>query len=59
MVVVAGKRAAESIIVLFLLSVSIAIISAPSLFWLERKGLLRWLAMLLVIGVTIAAGARE
>ena len=27
--------------------------SAPSLFWLERKGLPRWLAMLVVIGVII------
>ena len=55
-VVVAGMRAAEAIVVPFLLSVFIAIISAPSLFWLERKGLPRWLAMLIVIGVIIAAG---
>ena len=55
-VIVAGMRAAESIVVPFLLSVFIAIISAPSLFWLERKGLPRWLAMLVVIGVIIAAG---
>ena len=55
-VIVAGMRAAESIVVPFLLSVFIAIISAPSLFWLERKGLPRWLAMLAVIGVIIAAG---
>ena len=54
-VVVAGMRAAESIVVPFLLSVFIAIISAPSLFWLERKGLPRWLAMLIVIGAIIAA----
>ena len=55
-VIVAGMRAAEAIVVPFLLSVFIAIISAPSLFWLERKGLPRWLAMLVVIGVIIAAG---
>ena len=55
-VIVAGMRAAEAIVVPFLLSVFIAIISAPSLFWLERKGLPRWLAMLGVIGATIAAG---
>ena len=55
-VVVAGMRAAESIVVPFLLSVFIAIICAPSLFWLERKGLPRWLAMLLVIGAIIAVG---
>ena len=59
MVVVAGMRAAEAIVVPFVLSVFIAIISAPSLLWLERKGLPRWLAMLVVIGVIgviIAAG---
>ena len=55
-VVVAGMRAAEAIVVPFLLSIFIAIISAPPLFWLERKGLPRWLAMLVVIGVIIAAG---
>ena len=55
-VVVAGMRAAESIVVPFLLSVFIAIICAPSLFWLERKGLPRWLAMLIVIGAIIAVG---
>ena len=55
-VVVAGMRAAESIVVPFLLSVFIAIIGAPPLFWLERKGLPRWLAMLVVIGGIIAVG---
>ena len=55
-VVVAGMRAAEAIVVPFLFSVFIAIINAPSLFWLERKGLPRWLAMLVVIGVVVAAG---
>ena len=55
-VVVAGMRAAESIVVPFLLSVFIAIISAPPLFWLERKGLPRWLAMSVVAGGIIAAG---
>ena len=55
-VVVAGMRAAESIVVPFLLSIFIAIISAPPLFWLERKGLPRWLAMVIVIGAIIAVG---
>ena len=55
-VVVAGMRAAESIVVPFLLSVFIAIISAPPLFWLEHKGLPRWLALLIVIAVIIAVG---
>ena len=55
-VVVAGMRAAESIVVPFLLSIFIAIISAPPLFWLERKGMPRWLAMLIVVGAIIAVG---
>ena len=55
-VVVAGMRAAEPIVVPFLLSIFIAIISAPPLFWMERKGLPRWLAMVIVIGVIIAVG---
>ena len=52
-VVVAGMRAAESILVPFLLSVFIAVISAPMLFWLTKKGLPTWLALLIVIGGVI------
>ena len=37
-VVVAGMRAASSILVPFLLSMFIAIICAPPLFWMQRKG---------------------
>lgn len=48
-VVVAGMRAAEAILVPFLLSLFLAIISAPPLFWLEQKGIARPLAMLAVI----------
>lgn len=48
-VVVAGMRAAEAILVPFLLSMFLAIISAPPLFWLEQKGIPRVLAMLAVI----------
>ena len=53
-VVVAGMRAAHPIIVPFLLSVFIAIISAPPLFWLEERGLPRLAAMLVVIVGIIA-----
>jgi AI-2 transport protein TqsA len=48
-VVIAGMRAAEAILVPFLLSMFLAIISAPPLFWLEQKGIPRVLAMLSVI----------
>ena len=53
-VVVAGLRAAEPIVVSFLLSVFLAIISAPPLFWLESRGLPKWLAMLTVIMAIVA-----
>ena len=63
-VVVAGMRAAQPIIVPFLLSVFIAVISAPPLLWLEEHRLPRPVAMLIVIigiiavvfGLTAVAG---
>ena len=48
-VVIAGMRAAVTIVVPFLLAAFIAIISAPPLFWLHRKGLPIWLALIIVI----------
>jgi len=48
-VVIAGMSAAKVILVPFLLAAFIAIISAPPLFWLQRKGLPTWLALLIVI----------
>ncbi len=48
-IVVAGMSAAKVILVPFLLAAFIAIISAPPLFWLQRKGLSTWLALLVVI----------
>ena len=53
-IVVAGMRTAQPIIVPFLLSVFIAVISAPPLFWLEERGLPRALAMVIVISGIIA-----
>ena len=37
-IVVAGMKAASSILVPFCLAVFIAVICAPLLFWLQRKG---------------------
>lgn len=48
-VVIAGMRAAVTIVVPFLLAAFIAIISASPLFWLHRKGLPIWLALIIVI----------
>lgn len=48
-VIVAGMRTAESILIPFLLAAFIAIISAPPMFWLRKKGLPTWLSLLLVV----------
>ncbi len=64
-VIIAGMRAATVILVPFLLSAFIAIISAPPMFWLQRKGVPAVLAMALVvlailsIGIIIAALAGQ
>ncbi len=55
-VVVAGMSAAKAILVPFLLSAFIAIICAPPLFWLQRKGLPKWLALLLIISGVLFIG---
>jgi len=52
-VVIAGMRASSVILVPFLLSAFIAIISAPLMFWLQRKGFPAWLALLSVISLVL------
>ena len=55
-VVVAGMRAAEAILVPFLIAVFIAVVCMPSLFWLQKKGVSKAVAMLIVIsGIAIVA----
>ncbi len=55
-IVIAGMQAAKAMLVPFLLSVFVAVIAAPPLFWLTGKGLPKPIAMLLVIvGVVVAA----
>ena len=55
-VVIAGMRAATTIVVPFLLAAFIAIISAPPMFWLHRKGLPVWFSLLLVIVAVVLIG---
>lgn len=55
-VVIAGMKTAQSIIVPFLLAAFISIISAPYLNWLNRKGVPMPLALLVVILVIVASG---
>lgn len=55
-IVIAGMRAAESILVPFLLSLFIAIICSSPLFWLQRKGVPTFLAILILIIVILGIG---
>lgn len=54
-VVVAGMKAASNIVVPFLLSLFIAIICAPGLFWLQQKGLPKMLALTAVVLMAVGA----
>ena len=54
-VIVAGMKAAESIIVPFLLAAFLAIITSPPFIWLQRKGVPKGLALLLIIIAFLAA----
>ena len=47
-VIVAGMRAASTIIVPFLLSIFIAVICSPALFWMQRKRIPNALAVLMI-----------
>ncbi len=55
-VVVAGMRAAESLLVPFLLSLFIAVIVTPLLSWFNGRGLPNWLSILLVVLMIIVVG---
>jgi len=55
--VLAGLQAAKAIVVPFLLATFIAIIGASPMFWLQRKGLPAWLALLIVILLVLLVGS--
>jgi len=52
-IVIAGMRAAAPLLVEVLLAVFIAIVCAPSLYWLQKKGLPAWLSLVAVITVML------
>ncbi|MCB1757669.1 MAG: AI-2E family transporter, partial [Gammaproteobacteria bacterium] len=52
-IVIAGLKAADDMVVPFILSVFIAVISAPPLFWMTRRGVPSWLSITIVIGVIV------
>jgi predicted PurR-regulated permease PerM len=53
-IIIAGIRVAQPILVPFLLSLFIAIISGPPFFFLQRKGVPKALALLIVVAAVIA-----
>ncbi|MBC8413839.1 MAG: AI-2E family transporter [Nitrospira sp.] len=55
-VVVAGMRAAESLLVPFLISIFIAVICLPPLYWLQKKKIPSGIAILIVIIGIACAG---
>jgi predicted PurR-regulated permease PerM len=55
-IVVAGMKAASSILVPFFLAVFIAVICAPPLFWLQRKGVPKILALVLILVAILIVG---
>ena len=50
-VVVAGMKAAEAILVPFLVAAFLALICGPPMFWLQRKGVPSAVALLIVVAV--------
>jgi len=55
-IVVAGMKAASSILVPFFVAVFIAVICAPPLFWLQRKGVPKVLALALILVAILIVG---
>lgn len=55
-ILIAGMRAAAGILVPFLLSVFIAILCTPPLFWLQNRGLPKPLAISLIVVVLMTIG---
>ncbi|MCB1663136.1 MAG: AI-2E family transporter [Pseudomonadales bacterium] len=55
-IVVAGMKSAESLLVPFLLSIFIAVICSPPLAWMHKKGVPYIIALLVIIGVIVIFG---
>jgi len=55
-IVVAGMKAASSILVPFFLAVFIAVICTAPLFWLQRKGVPKVLALILILVAILIVG---
>lgn len=52
-VVVAGMKAADALIVPFLLAIFLAIVSLPLLIWLEKKGIPELVSLLIILFIAV------
>ena len=55
-IVIAGMKAASSILVPFFLAVFIAVICTPPLFWMQRKGVPKVLALIFILVAILVVG---
>jgi len=55
-VVIAGMRATQSILVPFFLAIFFAVITSPVLYWLQRKRVPQWASLLIVIAGVLGLG---
>ena len=55
-IVVAGMKAASAILVPFFMAVFIAVICTPPLFWLQRKGVPKILALIVILVLILGVG---
>lgn len=55
-IVIAGMKASQEIMVPFLLALFIAVVGASPMFWLQRKGAPIWAALILVVAAILLAG---
>lgn len=55
-IVVAGMRAAEQLLVPFFLSLFIAVLCSPPLVWMKSKGIPNGIAILLIIALVVVIG---
>lgn len=53
-VIIAGLRAAQSIVVPFMLAVFAALIASPILLWMQRKGVPTWVSVLGIVLVMVS-----
>ena len=55
-VIVAGLRAAQAIVVPLLMAAFLTLLSLPTLHWFQRKGLPTWLALLAITTIVVLVG---